>query len=229
MTGGTSNAPPQYRRPDARLRPGDVFLLAPVLEALRGPIAIIGSRDQKGGRIRAALLGGPDGAPLPGRFAAGQEPKELLVAGRLCLAVLLTRGCDIDNGDVRQVAPIRPLRLIRGGTGRSDEENQIAVVEGRTASYHFLPRPPECLLPPEVDFPPSFVDLRRTTTLHRSTLDDLPRVVSLTREAVTLLYFAWLRHVTGKQFAAQGICPGCGAAVPFLEDLLEPFTPDHDY
>ena len=48
-----------YRVPDEKLRPGDIFRLAPALRALKPPLVSVGNRADKSGRHFAELHGLP--------------------------------------------------------------------------------------------------------------------------------------------------------------------------
>lgn len=56
-----------------------------------------------------------------------------MVPGILNFGLLLTRGCDIDHGRLRQVAAIRPLAIV------SKVDDQEAVIQGKHTSMYFLP------------------------------------------------------------------------------------------
>ena len=164
----------------------------------------------------------PDGGPIPQRVNQGRKECVFLVDGvREQFAVLLTRGCDIDSGKVRQVAPVRPLTLIQGGGGRSAEQNQAAVIDGQHISLHYLP---------ESDlFLESFVDFRYVTTIRRDLFDSLVRPLALSRDALLDLYMSWVTHTTGKQVPAKGRCPSCQGVVHFLRDADQILQPPLDY
>lgn len=128
---------------------------------------------------------------------------------------MLTRGCDIENSPVRQIAAIRPLSVIN----KADQE---AVILGKHCSVQYLP-------PAAIDghsiFGDSIIDFRYVATLHRDYFDQLERPVALTRDALLSLYFGWTRHTLGPQFQDTQPCPSCGQSISvfqFQEVILQP-------
>lgn len=210
-----------YKDPDDKVRPGDIVRLSPVYQALRLPLTHLGAEQKaKGDRILAEVLGRDGAGTVPPAVVNGKKDSKFVVPGRLDYAVLLTRGCDIDHGRVRQLAAIRPLSTVQG------VEEQEAIIDGKHLSLHFLP-------PATVNggqlFDRSFVDFRYIVTLRQDLFDSLNRPLALTPDALLDLYFGWMRHTTGKEIPPTLDCSECGHAVPVFEEVAEIAAPDADY
>ncbi len=213
-----------YRPPDEKVRPGDIFALAPSLQALKPPLKTAGnSQTAKDGRELVEVLG--DKRPLSNKVATGQQDGVFLVTGRATFGVLLSRGCEVDSGPARQLAVIRPLAGIRGDGQRTAEENQAGVIDGNAFASHFLPA-----VPPEMGaiFPDSYVDFRYVCTLTAPLLSHFERRVSLSRDALGHLYFAWMRHTTGHTLR-QGQCPKCNETIPVFVEHPGMLVPPDDW
>jgi hypothetical protein len=215
-------APPlrYYKEPDATVRPGDIVRLSPYFHPLRRPLLHVSTnKSVKQGRLLTDLLGDERGATVPATVASGQKETEFVVRGKFDLAVLLTRGCDIENGVHRQLAAIRPLSVVQG------VEHQAEVIEGKHTSLHYLP-------PAEREgaslFGESVVDFRQIVTLNRELFDGLDRPLALTREGLLDIYFNWMRHTIGQKVPATTTCV-CGAAVPVFAAVAEMASPPVDY
>ncbi len=212
-----------YKEPDNTVRPGDIIALAPIYKALASPLCLASpNKNAKKGRAYCEIWGLPDGGAIPKRVNQGGKECVFLVDGiREQYAVLLTRGCDIESGKVRQVAPVRPLTLIQGGGGRTAEQNRAAVIDGQHMSLHYLP---ESNL-----FPDSFLDFRYVATIRRDLFDTFERPLALSRDALFDLYMSWVTHTTGKKVPAEGRCPSCQGVVHFLRDVDQVLQPPLDY
>ncbi len=89
-----------YKAPDTTVRQGDIVRLGPHFRALKPPLLHVSvNKTTKKDRVYGELLGG-EGSPLPGRIVSGEKDTEFIVPGRLDTAILVTRGCDIENGIV---------------------------------------------------------------------------------------------------------------------------------
>jgi hypothetical protein len=219
-TPDTEEEVPFYRTPETKVRPGDIVSFSPAFQALKKPVAHLGIEQSKGDRVLAELHGGTKGAAVPAAVQEGRKDTKFVVPGRLDFGLLLTRGCDIDHGRLRQLAAIRPLSAVQG------VEDQAAVIEGRHTSLHYLP-------PAEVAgqrlFDRSFVDFRYIVTLHESLFETLTRPISLSREALFDVHFGWLRHTTGKEIPQSLPCAKCGEMVEVFAQVEEIAAPDADY
>lgn len=209
-----------YQAPDSVVRPGDIVRLSPTLKAIRTPLVHTGREMIRSSNVTAELLGRGDSVAVPDAVKRGEKDTKFVVPGKLDFGVLMTRGCDIDNTKLRQVAAIRPLSTIQG------DDNQIAVIEGRHKSLFFLPRAQSG---PVVLFDRSYVDFRYIVTLHEDHFSTLDRPISVTRNILLDMYFCWLRHTTGKEIKQQHSCPHCGNEVDPFQDVLETIAPGDDY
>jgi hypothetical protein len=214
---------PFYKAPDDTVRPGDVVRLSPNLSALKPPLVHVASNKAvRSGRLTAELLGAASGGTVPAVIADGKKETELVFKGKLDLALLLTRGCDIDHGKVRQLAAIRPL------TEMQKEEDKIAVIEGKHVGLHYLPR---ATLPSsgETLFDESFVDFRYIVTVHAEFFATLTRPLALTREGLLDLYFSWMRHTIGKEIPPTLTCATCRKPVTIFTEVAAMIEPPPDY
>jgi len=212
-----------YRPPDDKIRPGDVFRLTPSLRALKPPLRATGNREERKGRTLVELFG--DANPLPTRVANGASDGSFIIPGQVALGVLLTRGCEVDNGRARQVALVRPLSGVQPDGSRTAEELKADIIDGKMFSGHFLPGVPTAL---GGTFGDSYVDFRYISTLDRTWVEALERPVSLTRTALHHLYFAWMRHTTG-YVPTPGPCPACNETIPLLVEQPGLLTPPEDW
>src|SRR5262245_59358099 len=135
-----------YRLPDTKTRPGDIFALAPSWRATKPPLRV-GGNVQKGkdDRELMEILGGGAKYPLPPKVADGRQDGTFLVPGRTSFGILLTRGCEIDHGRMRQLAVIRPLAEVQGDGERSREQAQADIIDGKMFAAHYLPGVPRDL------------------------------------------------------------------------------------
>jgi hypothetical protein len=123
-----------YKIPDEKVRPGDIVRLGPSFRALKELIHV-GPQSMSKGHVSAALYGVSGSSPPPRDALEGKKDTRLVVPAILTWGILLTRGCDIDNGPHRQVAVLRPLSLLQG------VEVKEAVILGKHNSLHYLPKP----------------------------------------------------------------------------------------
>jgi hypothetical protein len=211
-----------YKDPDPVVRPGDIVRLSPFFQSLRPPIVhVSSSKSVTDGRHRTDLLGGVGGAVVPTKILSGERKTEFVVPGKLDFALLLTRGCDIENGSHRQLAAIRPLATVQG------EEKQADVIEGKTTSLLYLPAaaPDGRQL-----FGDSFIDFRYIVTLDKGLFDTLERPISLSPDEGLLdVYFGWMRHTIGKKVPVTTTCPSCSTPIPVFEAVREIANPPADY
>jgi hypothetical protein len=215
----TSTEPAYYQLADATVRPGDIVRLSPNLLPLK-VVVHVGAEQQTKSGPTVKLLGAPN-APQPHRdILEGKRETKIVVPAQFTWAVLLTRGCDVENGRHRQVAAIRPLSMIQG------EEEQIAVIKGEHTSLHYVP---PATLDGNPCFPESFVDFRYTMLMHSDLFAQLARPIALTREGLHDLYFGWLRHTMGPQVEKTKPCASCGADVPVFQLVEEALRPLPDY
>jgi len=213
--------PSIYKTPDEKVRPGDIVRLGPSFRALKELIHVGPQTTGKGGQVSAALLG-PSGGGLPAKdVAEGKKDTRLIVPAVLSWGVLLTRGCDIENGRQRQVAGIRPLTVLQ------TIEAKEAVIRGEHSSLHYMPKPPA--LSGSEMFEESFLDFRFVVTMHGDAFDKLERPIAMTRDGLLDMYFSWMRHTIGPQVKRKAPCPSCKTEIEvfqMVEDLLRP-QPDY--
>lgn len=222
---GTSEAvivePSLYQTPDEKVRPGDIVRLGPSFRALK-EVVHVGSQQETGkGQVSALLLGVLGSSLPPKDVIEGKKDTKLVVPATLTWAVLVTRGCDIDNGPQRQLAVLRPLSVLQS------VEAKEAVILGKHSSLHYLPEPPN--FAGAALFPESFADFRFVVTMHRDAFDKLERPIALTRDGLLDMYFSWMRHTIGPQVRRKSPCPTCKTEVEVfqvVEDLLRP-QPDY--
>jgi hypothetical protein len=210
---------PFYKRADDQCRPGDIVRLAPSFRALK-QLVHIGAEQKAPGRTTAILHGVSDSLPIPAGVLEGKTDARLTVPGLMTWGVLLTRGCDIDHGPVRQLAVIRPLSTM------TRVDDQEAVIRGQHTSVHYFPK---AHLDGKDFFADSFVDFRFVLTLHRDLFAVLDRPLALTREGLFDLYFSWTRHALGNQLQKTKPCPHCQCAVPVFELASQMLQPPLDY
>jgi hypothetical protein len=212
---------PYYKQPDDKIRPGDIFALSPTFVPLRPPFRVLSTSKSKAqGRVTCEIHGDPNGQPIPSDVSSGGKNASFVVDGAFGFAVLLTRGCEIDHGKLRQLAPVLPLSLVQG------EPVQAEVIDGKHYSFHYMPT-----VPAEFGslFPDSYLDLRRVVTLRADAFSGLARPLSLTRAGVMDLYFSWFRHTTGLTITNELKCPECSAMLPKYSQQTEHFPPPVDY
>jgi hypothetical protein len=207
-----------YKLPDEAVRPGDIVALAPSYRALKDLIHV-GPEQKSKGQVTARLMGLPGHEDPPKGALQGKDTR-LIVPATLTWGVLLTRGCDVDQGPQRQVAVIRPLALLQ------EISVKEACIRGEHSSLYYLPMPELGTDAGETPlFSESFVDFRFIASLHRDAFSRLARPLSLTRDAVLDLYFGWLRHTIGPQVKRKAPCSSCGTAMDVFqvaEDFLRP-------
>ncbi|MBI5489533.1 MAG: hypothetical protein HY905_19525 [Deltaproteobacteria bacterium] len=172
--------------------------------------------------MTATLHGDGMPAVIPPAVAGGTKDAKLAVPARFTYAVLLTRGCDIDHGKIRQLGLVRPLADVTG------VEDQAAVIEGRCSSLFYLPKGAISITE---ELPEGFVDFRYVVTIHEDLLSRLRlnRCLALTPDGLMDLYFGWLRHTLGPQVARTTPCPTCGSAVEVFQLVDEMMRPPDDY
>jgi hypothetical protein len=214
-----------YRVPDEKLRPGDIFRFAPALRAAKAPLRIAGRQiTGKGGVKTHEVLEHPTFDSVASSTQRGGETT-LFLPGRLTLGIVLSRGCEIDKGRLRQVAQIRPLAELQGDGQRAAHELQADLIDGKMFAAHYLPEVPAAL---GSHFPDSYVDFRYICTLDNSLLDPTSRLVSLSRDALHQLYFGWLRHTTGA-VPEPSPCPKCNQEIPLLVEAPGLLSPPEDW
>lgn len=210
-----------YRAPEEIVRQGDIIQLAPVGRATREHLHV-GQEQKKtvaGKTARSAWLLEP--ADLPTKIATGQQASRLVVPGILSWAILLTRGCDIENSDQRQVAFLRPLKDFGA------DAMQASIIDGKHTSLHFLP---EAAVNGGAQlFADSVVDFRFVITLHRELFDQLARPIGLAHAALKDVYLSWLRHTTGKFISITVPCGSCGTPVPVFQEVQAMANPPDDF
>lgn len=212
-----------YKLPDDKVRPGDIVALGPTFRALKEVIHV-GPQQVSKQQISAKLLG-VSGFEQPSKAVLeGKSDTKLVVPAALDWGVLLTRGCDIDNGVQRQIAALRPLRLLQ------DVAVKESVILGKHSSLYYVPKPELVGVPTAgALFDESFIDFRFVATLHRDAWDRLTRVVSLSRAALLDLYFAWMKHTIGPQAQRKAPCPACNAEIEMFQVVEDFLRPQPDY
>lgn len=209
-----------YKSPDEKVRPGDIVELGPTFRALKD-VVHVGSQQIAKQQVTAKIFGVAGFEAAPRAILEGRADTKLVVPGTLSWAVLLTRGCDIDNGPQRQVAVIRPLTLLQ------DVAAKEAVILGKHSSLYYLPKPEPAA--PSPLFEESFIDFRFVATLHRDAWDRLTRRVSLSRAALLDLYFAWMKHTIGPQVQRKAPCPACNTEIEMFQVVEDFLRPQPDY
>jgi hypothetical protein len=212
-----------YRVPDEKVRPGDVFSLSPSWRALKPPLRATGNAQKQKERDLIEVFG--NSTAVPAKILEGMQDGTFLVPGRMTIGILLSRGCEVDHGKIRQLAIVRPLSEIQGDALRSSEEHQADVIDGKAFANHYLPAVPETF---GAVFPDSYVDFRYVCTVAATFLIGLKRVVALTRPAVQQLYFGWMRHTTGL-VPTPGLCPECKQGIPLLVEAPGALSPAEDW
>lgn len=194
------------RRPD---HPSDVYYVAPAPNDLRqGDIyrdvlhvmlsepgfTVLREITIKGGRRAFAPHDADD--PPSGGFT--WESKESVRAeGQVCLAVVLTHDCEIENPDSREhrlVAVVRPLLNLSTGDRETIRSN-------RQFGRMWLPAWDE------VELPESYVDFRRITTLRKDALPDDHRIASMTDVGRELLQKFTIRYLTEQERVLPDVRP----------------------
>jgi hypothetical protein len=210
-----------YKAPENPVRQGDIVRLAPWLRAHKPPLLHLAkSKQTKGARVSAQILGSSSLSPMSADVAIGKAEAEFVFSGKLEFGILLTRGCEIENDKVRQLAPIRPLSTIQGPDYQAD------LIKGKHLSLYYLP---EARLLNGVVFKDSFVDFRYLITLHSDSFLQLTRVVSLTRFALMNLYFGWLRHTIGRDIPQTTSCIKCNERIEIFKEIQPHFLPSIEY
>ena len=210
-----------YKVPDEIVRPGDIVRLSPVLRACRPPLQHLGPNKRNKGVNRVAdIFGHCREVPIAPRVAEGRDEAELVLKGKLDLGILLTRGCDIDHGRIRQLAWIRPLSVV------GDAKAQAAVIDGKHLSMSYLP---EARIGDSLLFADSFIDFRYLMTLDQDLFSLLTRVISLTRSTLANLYYDWMLHTIGRDVPETIACSTCDTPVDVFGQIITGLTPQIDY
>ena len=211
--------PSIYKTPDEKVRPGDIVRLGPSFRALKD-VVHVGAQASGKGQVSVTLHGPPGSSAPPKDVVEGKKDTKLIVPAVLTWAVLLTRGCDIDNGSQRQLAVLRPLSILQG------VEAKEAVILGRHSSLHYVPKP---ALDGTDLFEESFVDFRFVITMHRDAFDKLERPLALTRDGLLDMYFSWMRHTIGPQVLRKSPCPSCKTEIEVFQVVEDVLRPQPDY
>lgn len=206
---------PFFRAPDEKVRPGDIVRLSPWLKALRRLEYLDAQQIKQKERILAARV---ELSQAPVAVREGRDAARLIVASKLEWGVLVTRGCDVDNGPERQLVVLRSLRDF-------NLPDHASIINGKRIGLHYIPEPNDDTL----GMGERVADFRFVATLHRDVFDTLERPLSLTPAALTDLYFGWMHHTIGKRVPTTAPCPNCGTPVEVFRLVEEVATPSGDY
>jgi hypothetical protein len=205
-----------FRPAEEKIRPGDIVRLSPWLRALKSPLQHLDAQETKHQeRPMAARI---DLSQASVAIREGRKDVRLIVASKLEWGVLLTRGCDVDHRNERQVVVLRSLKEF-------NVSHHAPIINGEHVGLHYIPEPSGDVL----GIGERVADFRFIATLHRDVFDELERPLSLTPAALTDLYFGWMRHTIGKRVPDTAPCPSCGTPVEVFRLVEEIATPSGDY
>jgi hypothetical protein len=180
---------PSYYRakePDEILQ-GDIFDLEPSVFIQSRPLSVVRTRQAGDGRIHAGLH--TEGGDPPEDGFHWETGEKIVCDGILNRAVMLTHDCEIEKDDKHRVlALIRPWATI-------PQDFQEAVRQGRRYRFFWLPEQSG------PDFPESYVDFRRVTTVRPQALQEEHRRLSMTERMREALAAAFIRFITRKEVA----------------------------
>jgi hypothetical protein len=223
-----------YARPSALLSPGDLFSELPV-GTLSYPLQIIRKTDYnppaaRGPQDLRRVFAWPQDAEKIKNIQIGSRQGEPLVAsGRLCAAMLLTWGSQIEEdtrnfersgkaqGKVWLLAPVFPLGQIPEKQTTEDAETgerilvREIIIENRSHLYMYLPP-----LPQSDDKLGHYLDLRKMTTLPMQYFLDAKdkRFATLQEDGLNLLFSRLMWFFTRAEYFFHSVqCQHCGADV----------------
>ena len=208
--------PSLYKTPDDLVRQGDIVRLGPSLRALKAIVHVGPQTSGKGGQSSATLLATPTKD-----VAEGRKDTQLIVPAVLSWGVLLTRGCDIENGRQRQLVGLRPMSVLQS------TEAKESVILGKHSSLHYMPKPGAG--PGGDMFEESFLDFRFVITMHSDAFNKLERPIAMTRDGLLDVYFSWMRHTIGPQVKRVAPCPACKTEIEIFHVVEELLRPPPDY
>jgi hypothetical protein len=182
--------PSYYRAKEpAEILQGDIFDLQPSIFIQSRPLSVVRMKQAADGRIYAGMHT-EDGKPTEPEDGYRWDKAETIVCdGILSRAVMLTHDCEIEKDDKHRVlALIRPWATI-------PTEHQDAIRQGHRYRFFWLPEQND------PDFPESYVDFRRLTTVRPQALDEERRRLSMTERMREALGFAFIKFITRKDVA----------------------------
>lgn len=224
-----------YSRPNALLSPGDIFPELPI-GSITHPLKIIRKSDYnpspaRGPQdLRRAYAFPEEEGVLKNVQIRAQEGESLVASGRLCKAMLLSWGSQIEEdlrnyekrggraqGKTWLAAPLFPLVQIPDSQTTEDAETgekisvRQVIIENRSHLYMYLPPFPE-----SADPLGHYVDFRKMTTLPISYFITAMgnRMVGLHEDGLNLLYSRLMWFFTRAEYFFHPIvCQHCGADV----------------
>lgn len=131
-------------------------------------------------------LHGPENPPQGGFKWPNKD--DVRAEGQVTWGIVITHDCEIENDDSRHQ---RLVGLIRSLASLNDSD-KATIVSGRHFGRLYLPAWDE------VNFPESYLDLRRITTLRQDALPSDNRVASLTDFGREVLQAGVIRYLTEK-------------------------------
>jgi len=159
---------------------GDIYRLVPSVYIPGRPLEIIRTYGAAGGTV-GARVHKEDVEPPSGGFHWDDE--RILARGSRTYGILLSHDCEIEHEQKHRI-----LGLIRPWD-RLPVTSQVDVLGGaHYCFYHLWPSP-------ERQFPESYVDFRRLTTVRPQVLREEDRIMSMTDDARNGLAEAFLRYV----------------------------------
>jgi len=181
--------PPFYRpKEPAEVLQGDIFDGQPSIYVLSRPLSVVRTRPE-GERIHAGVHT-EEGQPSEPEGGYHWDTGEKIICdGILSPAVMLTHDCEIEKDDKHRVlALIRPWATIPA-------QHQEAIRQGHRYRFFWLPEQND------PDFPESYVDFRRLTTVRPQALQEERRLLSMTDRMRQALAGAFIKYITRKDVA----------------------------
>jgi hypothetical protein len=160
---------------------GDIFKLVPSVYIDGRPLEVIRTYTATGGTIGARIHQEEIEPPSDG-FRWDDE--RILARGSRTFGVLLSHDCEIEHEHKHRI-----LGLVRPWD-RLPVKSQADVLSGAHYCFYHL------WASPERQFPESYVDFRRLTTVRPQVLKEEDRIMSMTDHARNGLAEAFLRYVT---------------------------------
>lgn len=205
-----------YRAADTVVRQGDFVRCAPNFLLLK-TLEHVGQREKSQHGTKGFLL--PHDT-VPEKISKNGGLTSLVVPAHFSWMMLLTRGCDIDKGHVRQLVPRKPLTEIQ------EDERKADLINGKFNSLLYLP---EMRVSDTEVVAEGFLDFRSIVSVKRELFDQLARPIGLTHGLLQTIYLGWIRHASGTVIPTHAECSGCGAAVPVFHVVQDAVTPPDDF
>jgi hypothetical protein len=223
-----------YSKPNALLSPGDIFPELPV-GSISYPLTILRKADynpkpERGPQdLRRAFAYPQEEASIKNVQIRMQQGESLVASGRLCKAMLLSWGSQIEEdlrnlenkgkpqGKVWLVAPVFPLAQIPENQSTVDVETGEKIllreVIAGNLSHNYLYLEP---FPETEDRLGHYVDFRKTTTIPIQYFIDAKdsRICGLHDDGLNFLYSRLMWFFTRAEYFFHPInCQACGAEV----------------